>query len=71
MVDDPRRLEGGKFFLDIAKYVLTAVAVTSLLTERINVRIGLVGLAVGVGIAGIGLFVLPPKKRREPENEED
>ena len=62
MSDDPRRLEGGKFFLDIAKYVLSAVAVTGFLSERVNVGIGLLGLGVGFTIALVGFITLPPKK---------
>ena len=67
MDEDHRRLESGKFLLDIAKYILTAIVVTSFITERINMNIGLLGLAVGAAFAVVGIVVLPPKPSDKEE----
>ena len=63
MGDDVRRTKGGELLLDIAKYILTAVVVTSFVTERINLKIGLVGLGIGIVFVVAGIGVLPPTTR--------
>ena len=65
MADDPRRLESGKFFFDIAKFLLTAVAIGSLLTERVRVFASVVGALTRLVVFVAGLFALPPRKETD------
>ena len=67
MGDDVRRTKGGELLLDIAKYILTAVVVTSFLTERLNFKIGAMGLGAGAISAIVGIAFLPPAKRDKRE----
>ena len=65
MTEDHRRLESGKFLLDIAKYILTGVAISSVIAERIDLKIAVFGFSAGVALAIVGVLILPPRKKGE------
>ncbi len=67
MAEKTRRIELGKFFLDISKYVSTVVVIGSLVSEKVNLSAILLGLSIGVIFGITGFLTLPPV---EPEEEE-
>lgn len=67
MAQEVRREELGKFFLDLAKYVLTVVVVGTLISEVVNLRALLIGLGLGAGLTVIGYWILPPAIRDAKE----
>lgn len=59
--DKTRRVELGKFFLDISKYVATVVVVGSLASEKVNLAAILLGVGISIVFAIIGFLTLPEK----------
>ncbi len=57
--DRIRRLELGKMFIDIAKYVLTIVVIGGLFLDRLNVWAILMGAILATGLGTIGFLVIP------------
>lgn len=46
---------------------LTAVAIGSLVSERLDLKVAGFGFAAGVSLAMVGVLVLPPRKKGEEE----
>jgi hypothetical protein len=57
-----RRKEFGKMFLDVAKYVITIVVIGSLLTEKLDVKMAIIGLTIFFLILLAAFFTIPPNK---------
>ena len=57
-----RRREIGKMFVDVAKYMITALFVGRLFTEGLTVKMGLYVLLAVAAILLIGFLTIPPEK---------
>lgn len=64
MNDKTRRIELGKMLLDVAKYVLTVVVISGLVSAQIDVGTVLFGMALAISLAGMGFFVIPVEEVR-------
>lgn len=57
-----RRKEVAKVFFDLSKYLLTTVAVSSFLTESLNVGKIIIGLILAGAVMIVAYFVTPKDK---------
>lgn len=62
MEDRTRRTELGKMLLDVTKYLLTIAVVGGLISEKIQVEMIFLGLALSIGVGGIGVMIIPPEE---------
>lgn len=62
MTNRTRRLELGKMIIDVAKYILTIVAVGGLVSNRIDTAAMMAGLALAGGLMGVGFQMIPPEE---------
>ncbi|MDI6744563.1 MAG: hypothetical protein QMD07_04205 [Thermodesulfovibrionales bacterium] len=60
-----RRKEIGKMFVDVAKYLITAVFVGRLFTEGLTFKMGIFALVAVAIIILIGFYTIPPEKEEE------
>ena len=66
MANRTRRTAIGNLLIDVAKYLLTAVGVGGLVSERVVWRMVVLGLLASLIIGILGFWVIPP----DPEEED-
>ncbi|MCM8784142.1 MAG: hypothetical protein NC818_05170 [Candidatus Omnitrophica bacterium] len=57
-----RRIELGKMFIDVAKYIVTIIVIGTLFSEKINLRILVLGICLALAMGIIGFLTLPLKE---------
>jgi len=60
-----RRKEIGKMFIDVAKYMLTALFVGRIFTGEITMKMGIFEVTAIAIILVIGFFTIPPEKEEQ------
>ena len=63
-----RHKEFGKMFLDIAKYVTTIVVIGSLLTEKLDMKMAIIGLILFFLILLVAFFTIQSRQIKEDNN---
>ncbi len=64
MRDRTRRLELGKMFMDVAKYVLTIVVIGGLVYKQLSIFVALLGLLLAAAASGVGFRIIPPEEKK-------
>lgn len=59
MTNRTRRAAIGNMLIDVAKYLLTAVAIGGLVSERVDWRMVIMGLLMALVTGAIGFGVIP------------
>jgi hypothetical protein len=62
MKNRERRKEVARVFFDVAKYLLTTIAVGSLFTEQVHVLSAIIAIVLSFGILFLAYFVTPRDK---------
>lgn len=61
MKNEDRRKELGKMLMDIAKYLATVGFIGSLLTDKLNISIGISIFGSFIILVVVAFYVIPPK----------
>lgn len=59
---DLKRLELGRMFIDVAKYIATIIVVGSLFSEKVNLRVVVIGIILSLVVGIIGFLTIPVKE---------
>jgi hypothetical protein len=59
---ETRRREIGKMLVDVVKYILTIVLIGSLLTDKLTLKMAMLGSIMAIVILIIAFFTLPADK---------
>lgn len=65
MLNRTRRTAIGNMLIDVGKYLLTAVVVGGLVSERVVWSMVSLGLLMTLIIGAIGFWVIPPDREEE------
>lgn len=57
-----RRMEGGKAFIDVAKYSFTVGIIGGVLSDKFTFMYGIIVFLGGIVCAVVGAIMLPPKE---------
>lgn len=65
MINEDRRREAGKMFIDIAKYFVTVGIIGGIISEKLTVTITIGIFIVAIASFIIGFYAIPPKKEEK------
>ena len=63
MRDHTRHLELGKMLMDVAKYILTIVVISGIVSDKVNSETIVLGLLLAAGFMGLGFQAIPLERK--------